>query len=85
VTLLESTTISSMDHFQTCRQNLDYLKKSLAKLDVDSTSVKLAWPFKSSETKELIDKIARNKRDLSDALTADGLYVPCFSSNVHMN
>ncbi|KAK0118289.1 hypothetical protein ONS95_012585 [Cadophora gregata] len=68
-----------LDHFQTCRQNLDYLKKSLSKLDLDSATkltafkIKLLWPFKATETKELVERIARNKRDLADALTADGL------------
>jgi hypothetical protein len=59
---------------------LDFLSKSLIKIDLDSVAplaaakAKLLWPFKASETKDLIDKITRNKRDLSDALTADGLY-----------
>ncbi|TVY55457.1 hypothetical protein LCER1_G003613 [Lachnellula cervina] len=57
----------NLEHFQTCRKNLDHLKK--LKLKEDQTFL----PFKASETKELIEKIARNKRDLSDALTADGL------------
>jgi len=35
--------------------------------------MKLLWPFKVTETKELLEKISRNRRDLSDALTADGL------------
>lgn len=71
--------IPQLDHFQTCRQNLDYLKKSLSKLDLDSATkltvlkIKLLWPFKATETKELVDRMARNKRDLADALTADGL------------
>jgi hypothetical protein len=38
-----------------------------------SAKIKLLWPFKSTETKEIIEKIGRNKRDLADALTADGL------------
>ncbi|TVY16954.1 hypothetical protein LARI1_G006755 [Lachnellula arida] len=63
----------NLEHFQTCRKNLDYLKKSLDDKDLNSKRTKLSWPFKASETKELIEKIARNKRDLSDALTADGL------------
>jgi hypothetical protein len=68
-----------MDRFHTCRENLDQLKRILGKFDLDSTKpltrlrTKLLWPLKSSETKELVEKIARNKRDLSDALSADGL------------
>jgi hypothetical protein len=68
-----------MDRFHTCRENLDQLKRILGKFDLDSTKpltrvrMKLLWPLKSTETKELVEKIARNKRDLSDALTADGL------------
>ncbi|KAH7391521.1 hypothetical protein BKA64DRAFT_107369 [Cadophora sp. MPI-SDFR-AT-0126] len=71
--------IPQLDHFQTCRQNLDYLKKSLSKLDLEPTTkltalkIKLLWPFKATETKELVERIARNKRDLADALTADAL------------
>jgi hypothetical protein len=48
-------------------------------LDLDSpkplasAKIKLLWPFKATETKEIIAKIGRNKRDLADALTADGL------------
>ena len=55
------------------------MKKSLSKLDLDSVTkltvlkIKLLWPFKATETKELVDRMARNKRDLADALTADGL------------
>ncbi|KAH9221985.1 hypothetical protein DL95DRAFT_326756, partial [Leptodontidium sp. 2 PMI_412] len=76
---LGPSNIPQLDHFQTCRQNLDYLKKSLSKLDLDSSTkltvlkTKLLWPFKATETKELVERIARNKRDLADALTADGL------------
>lgn len=68
-----------LDHFQTCRQNLDTLKKSLSKMDLDSAKglpaakIKLLWPFKVTEMTELLDKIGRNKKDLSDALTADGM------------
>ncbi|KAF4635076.1 hypothetical protein G7Y89_g3034 [Cudoniella acicularis] len=62
-----------LDHFQICRKNLDHLKRSLAKLGPDPTKGKLLWPFKSSGNKDLIDKITRNKRDLTDVLTADGL------------
>jgi hypothetical protein len=68
-----------MDRFHTCRENLDQLKRILGNFDLDSTKpltrvrMKLLWPLKSTETKELVEKIARNKRDLSDALTADGL------------
>ncbi|TVY34738.1 hypothetical protein LSUB1_G007012, partial [Lachnellula subtilissima] len=62
----------NLKHFQTCRKNLDHLKKSLDDKDPNSKKTKLSWPFKASETKELIEKISRNKRDLSDALTADG-------------
>lgn len=52
---------------------------ALGKLDLDSmkplaaTKAKLLWPFKAAETRDLVAKIGRNKRDLSDALTADGL------------
>jgi len=55
------------------------VKSALSKLDLDSTKplaklkTKLLWPLKAPDTKELIEKIARNKRDLADALTADGL------------
>ncbi|KAG4441778.1 hypothetical protein IFR05_002769 [Cadophora sp. M221] len=76
---LGPSSIPQLDHFQTCRQNLDYLKKSLSKLDLDTSTkltvlkIKLLWPFKATETKELVERIARNKRDLADALTADGL------------
>jgi len=75
----ENTKIPQLDHFQTCRKNLDHLKRSLAKMDLDSmkpmaaAKAKLMWPFKVAETKDLVAKIERNKRDLSDALTADGL------------
>jgi hypothetical protein len=69
----DSDLFRNLDDCQTCRKNLDHLKKSLDKLDSDSVKTKLLWPLKASETKELIEKIARNKRDLSDALTADGL------------
>lgn len=68
-----------MEHFQTCRKNLDFLTKSLSKFDLDQTKilaatrVKLQWPFKAHEIRDLVVKIARNKSDLSDALTADGL------------
>lgn len=65
--------IPQLDHFHTCRQNLDLLKKSLSKLDLDSVKTTLTWPFKVKESKDIIEKIGRNKRDLSDALTADGL------------
>lgn len=44
---------------------------SSSKLTV--VKVKLLWPFKATETQELVERIARNKRDLADALTADGL------------
>lgn len=78
-TLIGDKKIPQLEHFQTCRKNLDHLKRSLAKMDLDSmkplaaTKAKLMWPFKSVETKDLVAKIERNKRDLSDALTADGL------------
>jgi hypothetical protein len=68
-----------MEHFQTCRKNLDFLTKSLSKFDFDqskaleATKVSLKWPFKAHEIRDLVEKIARNKSDLSDALTADGL------------
>lgn len=68
-----------MGHFQTCRKNLDFLTKSLSKFDLDQfkilagTRVSLKWPFKAHEVRDLVEKIARNKSDLSDALTADGL------------
>jgi hypothetical protein len=68
-----------MDRFHTCRANLYHLKRILEKFDLDSSKpldrvrAKLMWPMKSTETKELIEKIARNKRDLADALTSDGL------------
>ncbi|TVY35963.1 hypothetical protein LOCC1_G007356 [Lachnellula occidentalis] len=71
--LTDSDGSRNLEHFQTCRKNLDHLKKSLDDKDQNSKKTKLSWPFKASETKELIEKIARNKRDLSDALTADGL------------
>ena len=62
-------------------KNLDYLKKSLSKLDLDSVTkltvlkIKLLWPFKATETKELVERIARNKRDLADALTYILIYI----------
>jgi hypothetical protein len=74
-----NTKAPEMDHFHTCRANLDELKRALGKFDLDSMKpltrvrTKLMWPMKSTETKELVEKIARNKRDLADALTADGL------------
>jgi hypothetical protein len=78
---VETAALPQLDHFQTCRQNLDLLSRSLNKFDLDSAKplasakIKLLWPFKSTETKEIIEKIGRNKRDLADALTADGLSV----------
>jgi hypothetical protein len=77
--LAKSKNIPRLDHFQTCRQNLDLLKKSLAKMELESVKgfaaakIMLLWPFKVTETKELLEKIMRNKRDLSEALTADGI------------
>jgi hypothetical protein len=71
--------VAHMDHFQTCRHNLDHLKRSLNKLELDPSKpievvkTKLLWPFKAAETKELVQKISRNKSDLTEALTADGL------------
>lgn len=68
-----------MEHFQTCRKNVDFLTKSLSKFDLDqsktlaATRMSLKWPFKAHEIRGLVEKIARNKSDLSDALTADGL------------
>lgn len=75
----KSKNIPRLDHFQTCRQNLDLLKKSLGQMDLDNAKgwaaakIKLLWPFKVDETKELLEKIGRNKRDLSEALMAEGI------------
>ena len=79
LTQAASRTMPASDSFSTCRQNLHSLKKALNELDLDSAKpmaavkIKLTWPFKVAETKDLMEKIARNKRDLSDALSADGL------------
>jgi len=72
---------SNLGHFQTCRNNLDILKKALGKIDDDfgarfsGLKARLHWPLQASETKAIIEKVAKSKRALSDALTADGLYV----------
>lgn len=66
-------TASRLDHFQACWKNLYYLKTALVKMDVDSKKDQLTWPFKTTETKELVLKIGRSRDDLSAALTADGL------------
>ncbi|KUJ10375.1 uncharacterized protein LY89DRAFT_596647 [Mollisia scopiformis] len=75
----DSASAPRMEHFQTCRKNLDFLTKSLSKFDLDqsktlaATRISLKWPFKVHEIRDLVEKIVRNKSDLSDALTADGL------------
>ena len=68
-------TASRLDNFQACWKNLLYLKTALVTRDVESKTEKLIWPFKTTETKELVLKIGRNRDDLSTALTADGLCV----------
>ena len=68
-----------MDLPYTCRANLDHSKRVLGKFDLNSSEpldrvrAELMWPMKTTETKELVEKIAKNKRALADASTSDGL------------
>ncbi|KAF4458972.1 Ankyrin repeat, partial [Fusarium albosuccineum] len=72
-----------LHHVISCRQMLLRVEKTLSKATADLGSEKsihhvkraLKWPFSSTETKELLDEIARHKETLTLALTADSMDV----------
>ncbi|KAF5005773.1 hypothetical protein FDECE_7802 [Fusarium decemcellulare] len=72
-----------LHHVISCRQMLLRVEKTLSKATADLDSGKsihhvkraLKWPFSSTETKELLDEIARHKETLTLALTADSMDV----------
>ncbi|KAL2072665.1 hypothetical protein VTL71DRAFT_12008 [Oculimacula yallundae] len=69
----QGVTAARLETFHSSCKNLYELKMSLATMDFDSKKGKLEWPFKATETKDMVLKIGRNRDDLSTALTADGL------------
>ncbi|KAJ3548854.1 hypothetical protein NM208_g796 [Fusarium decemcellulare] len=72
-----------LHHVISCRQMLLRVEKTLSKATADLDSGKsihhvkraLKWPFSSTETKGLLDEIARHKETLALALTADSMDV----------
>ncbi|KAI1413183.1 ankyrin repeat-containing domain protein [Hypoxylon sp. FL1857] len=68
-----------LHHIHDCRQVLNRIERGLASLkdDLESPSAlsrlqgRLKWPFSSTETKEMIESIQRQKQTINLAVTAD--------------
>jgi len=87
---LHNTTVR-LDHVNNCLSLLHRIKKSLSDLDFESSSKiktsfrKLTWPYKSSETRELISGIRMCRDTLAIALSADSMYTLLKSLSLQEN
>lgn len=80
-----------LDHVNTCLNLLHQMKKKLSDVEVGSGSKiktcyrKLAWPYKSPETRELIGEIRSCRDALAIALSADSMYTLLKSLSLQEN